>query len=250
LQVPQPTLLRVQILLTNAVKDLSSQPEFGITNGPNGRIAMITLVDQKIEDYAIAKSEPTDKLLQELVEETYAKAEYPQMLTGPIEGRFLKMMAQLVNAKRVLEIGMFTGYSALSMAEGMPADGKLQTCELNPVVIEIAKRYFDRSPHGKKIEILQGPAMDSIKRLSGPIDLVFIDADKENYPGYYEAVLPLVRSGGVILVDNVLWSGRVLNPTDESDRAICKLNDKLANDDRVDRVLLPIRDGVFFIRKK
>jgi caffeoyl-CoA O-methyltransferase len=211
---------------------------------------MITLVDSKLEDYAISKSEPTDKLLQELVEETYRQCEIPQMITGPIEGRFLKLMVQVSNAKKILEIGMFTGYSALSMAEGLPADGQLFTCELNPQVIAIAKSYFARSPHGKKIQVLEGEALNSIKKIQGPIDLVFIDADKENYVNYYEAVLPLVRQGGVILVDNVLWGGRVLDPREESDLAICQLNDKLAKDDRVDRVLLPIRDGVFFIRKK
>lgn len=210
---------------------------------------MITLVDRKIEDYAIAKSEPTDELLRELVKETYDHVEMPQMLTGPIEGRFIKMMTQVIGAKRVLEIGMFTGYSALSMAEGLPADGELFTCELNPTVIEIAKRYFARSEHGKKIQVLEGPALESIAKLKGPFDLCFIDADKTNYLNYYEAVLPLMRQGGVILIDNVLWSGRVLNPTDDSDRAICALNDRIATDTRVDRVLLPIRDGVFFVRK-
>lgn len=211
---------------------------------------MITLVDQKIEDYAVAKSEPTEKLLHELVEETYRRVEMPQMLTGPIEGRFLKMMVQVTNARRILEIGMYTGYSALSMAEGLPEDGELFTCDINPIVIEIAKSYFARSKHGKKIQVLEGPALDSIKKVKGPIDLCFIDADKPNYLNYYEAVLPLLRTGGVILVDNVLWSGRVLNPSDESDHAICQLNDLVAKDERVDRVLLPIRDGIFFIRKR
>lgn len=211
---------------------------------------MLSLVDQKIEDYAIAKSEPTSQLLKELVEETYRRTSLPQMLTGPIEGRFLKLMVQVVNATRVLEIGMFTGYSALSLAEGLPKDGELFTCEIDPEVIAIAKNYFDRSEHGKKIIVCEGPATDSIKKLKGPFDLCFIDADKENYLNYYEAVLPLMRSGGVILVDNVLWSGRVLNPHDESDRAIVSLNERVSTDERVDRVLLPIRDGIFFIRKK
>lgn len=211
---------------------------------------MLSLVDERIEDYAIAKSEPTDQLLKDLVQETHKRTTLPQMLTGPIEGRFLKLMVQVSAAKRVLEIGMFTGYSALSMAEGLPDDGELLTCEIDPEVIAIAQSYFARSPHGKKIKVLQGPAMESIKKVSGQIDLVFIDADKENYLNYYEAVLPLLRKGGVILVDNVLWSGKVLNPKEESDRAIAKLNDRVSTDERVDRVLLPIRDGVFFIRKK
>lgn len=211
---------------------------------------MLTLVDQKIEDYAIAKSEPTEALLKELIAETYEKTEIPQMLTGPIEGRFLKMMVQVSGAKRILEVGMFTGYSALSLAEGLPDGGELMTCEIDPEVIEIAKRYFARSPHGKKISVLPGPALDSIAKLKGPFDLAFIDADKENYLNYYEAILPLLKQGGVLLVDNVLWSGKVLNPKDESDHAIVKLNERVASDDRVNKVLLPVRDGIFFIRKK
>jgi caffeoyl-CoA O-methyltransferase len=211
---------------------------------------MLSLVDQKIEDYAIAKSEETGSLLQELVDETHRRTELPQMLTGPIEGRFLKLMVQVINAKRVLEIGTFTGYSALSLAEGLPDDGELLTCEIDPDNIAIAKSYFARTPHGKKITILEGPGLESIKKVKGPIDLCFIDADKENYLNYYEAVLPLLRTGGVILVDNVLWSGKVLDPKDESDKAIVKLNERVASDNRVDKVLLPIRDGIFFIRKK
>ena len=211
---------------------------------------MISLVDEGIEDYAIAKSEPTSKLLQELVEKTYASTQLPQMLTGPIEGRFLKLMALTVGARRVLEIGMFTGYSALSMAEGLPADGEVFTCEISPEHIAIAKSFFERSEHGKKIKILEGPALDSLKKLKGPFDLCFIDADKTNYPNYYETVLPMMRSGGVILVDNVLWSGRVLKPSSDDDFAITKLNDIISKDERVDRVLLPIRDGVFYVRKK
>jgi caffeoyl-CoA O-methyltransferase len=211
---------------------------------------MLSLVDQSIEEYSIAKSEPTGALLKELVEHTKKTQEFSQMLCGPIEGRFLKLMVQISNAKRVLEIGMFTGYSALSMAEGLPADGELMTCEINPEVIEIAKSFYNRSEHGKKIKVLEGPALESIKKVEAPIDLVFIDADKDNYPNYYEAVLPLVRPGGVIIIDNVLWSGRVLKPENDTDRIIASLNDKVAKDERVDRVMLPVRDGIFVIRKK
>ena len=210
----------------------------------------ITLVDGKIEDYAILKSEPTDLLLRQLTKETYEKTNCPQMLTGPIEGRFLKMMVQVTGARRVLEIGMFTGYSALSLAEGLPADGELYTCEIDRQVIEIARSYFARSEHGHKIHIIEGLALESLEKISAPLDLVFIDADKQNYLNYYEAVLPKVKQGGVILVDNVLWSGKVLDPREDTDRAIAALNDLIAGDERVDRVLLPIRDGIFFVRKK
>ena len=211
---------------------------------------MLSLVDQSIEEYSIEKSEPTSSLLKELVEETKRRHSMPQMLCGPIEGRFLKMLVQLSKAKRILEIGMFTGYSALSMAEGLPAGGELLTCEIDPEVIAIAKSFFDRSEHGKKIKVLEGPALDSIKKVQGQIDMVFIDADKDNYPNYYEAVLPLLPSGGLIVIDNVLWSGRVLKPENATDRAIASLNDKVAKDERVDRVMLPVRDGIFVIRKK
>ncbi len=208
------------------------------------------LVEQKIEDYAIAKSEPTSELLQELVAVTYKSTKRPGMITGPIEGRFLKIIAATLGARRILEIGMFTGYSALSMAEALPADGELLTCEISPEHIEIARRFFARSPHGSKIKIMEGAALQTLSKLKGPFDLCFIDADKENYSNYYEGVLPLLRQGGVILVDNVLWSGRVLNPTTDDDRAIAQLNDRVNKDDRVDRVMLPIRDGVFLIRKR
>jgi len=211
---------------------------------------MLTLVDRKIEDYAIAKSEPTNDLLKDVVAKTQAGTDLPQMLCGPIEGRFLKMMVQTVGARRVLEIGTFTGYSALSLAEGLPADGELYTCELDAKHISMAKGFFARSEHGSKIKLLEGKALDSIKQLKAPFDLVFIDADKTNYPNYYEAVMPLLRSGGVILVDNVLWSGKVLDPKTEDDHAIVKLNERIASDERVDRVLLPIRDGIFFVRKR
>jgi caffeoyl-CoA O-methyltransferase len=211
---------------------------------------MLTLVDRKIEDYAISKSEPTSDLLKDVIEKTFAGTELPQMLAGPIEGRFLKMMVQTVGARRVLELGTFTGYSALCLAEGLPADGELYTCELDPKHIGMAKEFFARSEHASKIKLLEGKALDSIKQLKAPFDLVFIDADKTNYPNYYEAVMPLLRSGGVILVDNVLWSGKVLDPKTEDDLAIAKLNDRIASDERVDRVLLPIRDGIFFVRKR
>jgi caffeoyl-CoA O-methyltransferase len=211
---------------------------------------MLTLVDHKIEEYAINKTEPTSKLLQELVSETHEKTTLPQMLTGPIEGRFLKLIVQIIQAKRILEIGTFTGYSALSMAEGLPDTGELITLDIDPDVIAIARKYFERSEHGHKIRIMQGQALETIKKLAGNFDLVFIDADKENYSNYYEAALPLIRSGGVVIIDNVLWGGKVLSPKDASDKAIVAVNDLVSKDNRVDRVLLPIRDGIFLIRKK
>lgn len=211
---------------------------------------MLTLTRPGIEEYAESKTQPTNALLTELHKATHEEMDYPQMLTGPIEGSFLRLMVQITGAKSILEIGMFTGYSALSMAEGLPADGTVTTLEINPKCIQFAKKYFDKSEHGKKITVKEGPALDSLSALSGPFDLVFIDADKGNYKNYYEAVLPKLKSGGIILIDNVLWSGAVLDPKTEDDKAIDDLNQHVAKDNRVDKVLLTIRDGVYFIRKK
>jgi caffeoyl-CoA O-methyltransferase len=207
-------------------------------------------IDKKIEGYAFDHTATDGELLQQLTEETHRDLEIPQMLTGRIEGRLLKLLASLVEAKRILEVGTFSGYSALSMAEALPEDGSLFTCDIDPEAIAVAKKYFAKSPHGSKITLLEGPALESIKTLDGSFDMAFIDADKENYLNYYNAILPIIRKGGLIVVDNVLWSGRVLTPSDASDHAICKFNDTIINDDRVDQVLLTVRDGVYCLRKK
>lgn len=211
---------------------------------------MLTLMTPGIEDYALSKSEKHNNLLEQLMKETYDSVEFPQMLTGPIEGQFLKMMVRVTGAKRVVEVGTFTGYASLSMAEALPDDGKVTTLDLNPVCLAVARKYIEKSEHGKKIEIIEGPALDSIAKMDGPIDLVFIDADKTNYLNYYEALLPKMKTGGVILVDNVLWSGKVLDPKSDDDKAIAAFNDRVSKDERVDKVLLTVRDGVFFIRKR
>ena len=206
-------------------------------------------LDEKIEEYAFNHTSYEGDLLKRLEEETYEKLEIPQMTTGRIEARFLKLLARLVGAKRILEIGTFAGYSALSMAEALPSDGELITCEIDPEAIAFAKRYFDLSAHGKKITLLEGAALDSLKSISGPFDMVFIDADKENYSNYYEAILPMIRSGGLLAVDNVLWSGRVLDPKDKSDKAIHQFNERVIKDERVESVLLTVRDGLSCIVK-
>lgn len=213
---------------------------------------MLTLTRPGIDDYAEAKSEPVSALLSSLARDTHASMQYPQMLTGRLEGRFLKMMVQIARAKQVLEIGMFTGYSALSMAEGLQPGGKVTTLDIDPGCIEFAKRYFERSPYSQMIEVIEGPAIETLKKLTGPFDLVFIDADKGNYPKYYEEALRLIPAGGVILIDNVLWSGQVLDPEngDDSAKVLAEFNDFLAGDERVDRVLLTLRDGVFMVRKR
>ena len=211
---------------------------------------MSFIVDEKIEEYAVRHSTAPDPLLAELAEETYATMSRPQMLTGPIEGRFLELLVHGSGAKRILEIGTFTGYAALSMAAALPEGGRIDTLDIEPKHAEVAQRYFDRSPHGSKITLHLGPAIETIEKLEGEFDLVFIDADKENYDSYYEAVLPRLSARGLIAIDNTLWSGKVLDPPDESSRAIAALNDKLAADDRVVAVQLTIRDGVTLIRRR
>jgi caffeoyl-CoA O-methyltransferase len=171
------------------------------------------------------------------------------MMVGLVEAQFLKMLAALTGARRILEIGMFTGYSTLAWAEALPKDGRVVTCDVNPETAEIAKRYFAESPHGHKIEIKLGPALDSLKLLYGMFDLCFIDADKENYGAYYERCMELVRPRGLIVLDNMLRGGRVLDPVDEGTKAIDALNKHIRNDPRVENVLLPVRDGIMLVRK-
>jgi caffeoyl-CoA O-methyltransferase len=206
-------------------------------------------IDEKIEQYAFDHTSEEGELLRRLEKETYEKLEIPQMTTGRIEARLLKLLARLVGAQRILEIGTFAGYSALSMAEALPEDGTLVTCDEDPVAIAFAKKYFSESRHGKKIKQMEGPALESIKKLTGTFDMAFIDADKINYSNYYEAILPMIRPGGLIAVDNVLWSGRVLDPQDESDRAIHQFNERVVKDQRVESVLLTVRDGLNCIIK-
>lgn len=212
---------------------------------------MKELVPVEIEAYAQAHSMPESDLCRALREETTKRMELPQMMVGPLEGAFLKVMTQIVGAKRILEIGMFTGYSALCFAEALPEGGTVLTCEIDDESATLARDYFARSPHGKKIEIRMGPALDTMRSLTGPFDLIFIDADKTNYVNYYRRALDLMSPNGVILVDNVLWDGEVLRqpPPDERTAAIQELNRIVAADSRVTAVLLTIRDGVLMIRR-
>jgi len=213
---------------------------------------MNQLVAAEIETYSEAHSIPESAVCRALREETQRTMEHPQMLVGPLEGAFLKMMTRLVGATRVLEIGMFTGYSALCLAEALPPDGTVLTCEIDEGPAKLARRYFSRSPDGGKISVRMGPAIDTMRDLTGPFDLIFIDADKTNYVRYYQRAFELIAPGGVILVDNVLWNGDVLTQPapDEKTAAIQELNRIVAADPRVSGVLLPIRDGVFVIRPK
>lgn len=204
----------------------------------------------ELERYLFEHARPADALFDELRTRTYAEMKSPQMQVGRIEGALLRILIGAVGARRVLEIGTFTGYSALSMASALPDDGELVTCDVDPVATKVAREFFDRTPHGKKITIKLGPALETIGTLAGPFDVVFLDADKENYPAYYEATLPLLRSGGLLLGDNALWSGEVVDPKTAPAKAITLFNAKVAADPRVDNVLLPVRDGLMMARKR
>ena len=212
---------------------------------------MNKLVSADIEAYAQAHSLSESELCRALREETHRCMEAPQMIVGPLEGAFLKMMTQLVQATSVLEIGMFTGYSALCFAEALPTNGTVLTCEVDEEPAALARQYFARSPVGKKIEIRMGPALETMRHLKGPFDLIFIDADKVNYVNYYQRSLDLLAPQGVILIDNVLWDGDVLKqpPPDEKTAAIQELNRTVSSDPRVSAVLVTIRDGVLVVRK-
>jgi caffeoyl-CoA O-methyltransferase len=209
------------------------------------------VVDPEIEAYAEAHSTPPAPHLIELAEETNRSLPSPQMMVGPLEGRFLELLVYASQARRVLEIGTFSGYSALSMAAGLPPGGTIVTCEINPAAAEVAGRAVADSPYAGQVDIRLGPALDTLATLEGPFDLVFIDADKTSYLQYYEAVLPKLAEGGIIVVDNTLWSGRVLDSADTSEdtAAIRAFNDHVAADRRVVCVQLPVRDGVTLVRR-
>lgn len=208
------------------------------------------VVDPAIEAYTEAHSTPPPPLLVELAEETSRSLPSPGMMVGHVEGRFLELLVFATGARRVLEIGTFSGYSALSMAAGLPPDGRIVTCDIEPRHAEVARRFADRSGYADRIEIRVGPALDTLETLDGPFDLVFVDADKANYDAYVEAVLPRLSERGLIAIDNTLWSGRVLDPQDDDSRAIAALNAKLAADERVVVVQLTVRDGVTLVRRR
>ncbi|MDQ3897870.1 MAG: O-methyltransferase [Actinomycetota bacterium] len=212
----------------------------------------MTVVSEEIEAYAVAHSTPEDPLLAAVAAETRETEERHGMMVGALEGRFLETLVWLSGARRILEIGTFTGYSALSMAAALPADGHLITCEVSPERAEVARRHFDASPWGDRIEIEVGPALESVAALDGPFDLVFIDADKTNYRNYYEATLPKLAERGLLAVDNVLWSGRILDPEDQSDDtvAIRAFNAFVRDDPRVTCVMTTVRDGVTLVRRR
>jgi caffeoyl-CoA O-methyltransferase len=213
---------------------------------------MADIVARALEEYCFAHTKPRGPLFDELREVTYASRADANMQVGRVEGALLALLCRLSGARRVLEIGTFTGYSGLSMAEALPDDGELVTCDRDPEATRVARSFFDRSPHGKKITIRLGDALDTIRALPAdrPFDVVFLDADKENYTNYFEATLPLLRPGGLLIADNTLWSGKVLDPKAETDRAIVRFNRHVTDDPRVDNVLLSVRDGMMLAYKR
>ncbi len=208
------------------------------------------LVKPSIEEYAERNTGRVDKVFEALRKETYAKCDNPGMQVGKVEGTFLKLLVAISGARRVLELGTYTGYSALMMAAALPEDGVLYTIEYDMTHARIAQKYFDKVSYGKKVKIIHGDARETLRQVKGPIDMAFIDADKPSYDLYYEKVLQLLRPGGIIAMDNMLWKGEVLDPKSRDARAIHAMNRKISKDERVESVLLTVRDGITLARKR
>ena len=207
-------------------------------------------IDEGIEEYARLHTEPENDLLKELVRETHAMVLQPRMLSGHLQGRFLSFIAKVYQPSLILEIGTYTGYSALCMAEGLKVGGRLITIDVNEELETFTRSFFDRSAYKEQIDYRIADAAHEIPAIEGPIDMVFIDADKRNYALYFDLVIDKMRPGGLILVDNVLWSGKIIEEAakDKSTQALRDFNTKVANDSRVEPLLLPIRDGLFLLR--
>ena len=204
-------------------------------------------ISQELENYIEQHSEKEPELLAALNKETYQKVLLPRMLSGHFQGRVLSMLSKLIRPVNILEIGTYTGYSALCLCEGMQENGSLHTIDIKEELVDFQRKHFDKSPWGNQIVQHLGEALDIIPNLDLKFDLVFIDADKENYINYFELIVPKMNKGGIILSDNVLWSGKVLeplNPKDVSTKILLEYNLLLKNDPRVETVLLPIRDGL------
>ena len=210
-------------------------------------------IPENLDDYVVSHSENEPELLQELNRETYQKILQPRMLSGHYQGRILSMISKLVNPKNILEIGTYTGYSALCLAEGMQIDGGLHTIDINEELIDFQRKYFNKSGFGNQIHQYLGDALEIIPKLDTSFDLVFIDADKENYSNYFNVIIDKLNTGGIIISDNVLWSGKVLETTfkkyDTSTPALIEYNALLKEDERIETVVLPIRDGLTISRK-
>ena len=208
-------------------------------------------LSKTLDNYVVDHSEDEPQLLKKLSKETWQKILNPRMLSGAYQGRVLALLSKLINPKLILEIGTYTGYSALCLAEGLQKGGALYTIDKNEELYDFSRKYFDASEYKSQIKAIVGNALNCIIELPDQIDLVFIDADKSNYMKYYDLVVPKMKSGGVILSDNVLWSGKVIekiNEKDEDTKALVAYNSYLKNDPRVETVLLPIREGLTISR--
>ena len=207
---------------------------------------MLRLVSEEIDNYSINHTSKLPNYLNELIEVTKKTSESYQMISGPIEGSLLQMLVWATNAKRVLELGLFTGFSAQMMADALPGDGELISCDIEPDTTKLAQDFFKKSPNGHKIKVELGPALETLETLEGVFDVIFIDADKEPYVEYYEAALPLLAPHGIMAVDNVLWGGRVLDNSEPN--PLQRFNEHILKDNRVKHVLLPVRDGIMLVR--
>ncbi|MDH6343358.1 caffeoyl-CoA O-methyltransferase [Parabacteroides sp. PFB2-12] len=206
-----------------------------------------------IEEYILSHSDPEGELLATLSRDACVNLLRPRMLSGHLQGRILKMFCRMLSPKRVLEIGTYTGYATLCLAEGLADDGRVDTIEINDEMEDFIRKYLDQSPLSEKIRLHIGDALEIIPQLQETYDLVFIDADKRLYTNYYDLVFPLIRPGGIILADNTLWDGKVVEETVASDKqtlGILAFNEKIKNDERVEKVILPLRDGLTIIWKK
>lgn len=213
---------------------------------------MINFIDDNILNYSISKSEKESKLLNDLYRETYLKVLNPRMISGHYQGRILSLISKIISPKKILEIGTYTGYSAICLCEGLDNDGVLHTIDNNKELIEIQNKYFKKANLTNKIVQHSGDAKNILPSLDEEFDIVFIDADKESYPEYYDLIINKVSSGGIIIADNILWSGKILEKVGKDDQAtksIIEFNNKIIEDDRVKNIILPIRDGLNIVRK-
>lgn len=211
---------------------------------------IVPITSDEIDRYAEEHTSIESEDIQKLIVSSDNELEYIDMLSGRVVGQLLKTLVMISGAKRILEIGTFTGYSAIMMAEALPDDGKVITLEMNLRYQELAQKHFDSSKVGNKIELVKGNAQKTLELLTGSFDLIYLDGDKLRYLYYFEKCLPILNSGGLIVADNVLWDGTVLAPQDNKAEALAEFNQKVAEDPRVEQVLLPVRDGVSIIRKR
>ncbi|WP_293297912.1 O-methyltransferase [Pedobacter sp. UBA4863] len=209
------------------------------------------MISEELQHLLLHYCEPEDKLLQHIDRETNLKVLMPRMLSGHYQGRVLSMLSKMISPKRILEVGTFTGYATLCLAEGLTEEGIIYTLDINAELEDMVRENFAKSPLNSKINYIIGDAQESLKNINETFDLVFIDADKKNNGTYYDLIFDQVRAGGLIIVDNVLWNGKIVNNAQDKDtKNISSFNDKINEDNRVEKLILPVRDGLFVIRKK